>query len=94
MAKFDVIDRKQFSFLNIVNVIRLLPEGAEQTCEQLAFVFGDGLGYKCWRTYYGPIGRTQESEGSNKAFFPDISMITLDTIAYWENVLKRFKIHY
>ena len=80
MAKFDVIDRKQFSFLNIVNVIRSLPEGAEQTCEQLAFVF--------------PIGRTQESEGSNKVFFPDISMITLDTIAYWENVLKRFKIHY
>lgn len=83
LAEFDVIDRKRFSFLDIVNAIRSLPESIEKTYEQLAFAFGDGSG-KCWKTYYGPTEELQDSDGSHKAFFPDISMITSDAIAYWE----------
>lgn len=83
LAEFDVIDRKGFSFLDIVNAIRSLPESAEKTYEQLAFAFVDGSG-KCWKTYYGPTRESLDSDGSHKAFFPDISMITSDAIAYWE----------
>lgn len=69
--------------MDIVNAIRSLPESAEKTYEQLAFAFVDGSG-KCWKTYYGPTRESLDSDGSHKAFFPDISMITSDAIAYWE----------
>lgn len=68
LAEFDVIDKKQFSFLDLVNAIRSLSDSVEKTYEQLAFAFGDGSG-KCWKTYYGQQESHKILTGVIKHFF-------------------------
>ena len=85
---YDQPNKKDLTYYEISAEIGKLPDDErkndEPQYEMLAMDFSEDYEKDEWGTYFGPVMVGKDKNG-NPVYYPDISTLTSEHIAYWEH---------
>ena len=85
---YDQLNKKDLTYYKIRAAIGKLPNDERKNdksqYEMLAMDFSEDYEKDEWGTYFGPVMVGKDKDG-NPVYYPDISTLTSEHIAYWEH---------